>query len=146
MRIIHSTLFLLAALVALTPSARAADGASVQAVLIIATKEKAPADPRLAPYEATLQRNLPESSFRYAGEGSAAVPGNGRATISLGQGHRIELQGEGGGGGIRLKVVWLNGTGVVMNNSFTFQPGVPVVLGRRPSGGGDVPIVIVIAR
>lgn len=145
MRIIHTTLLLFIALGALAPFAPAADGASVQAVLIIATKEKAPADPRLAPYEATLQRNLPESSFRYAGEGSASVTGNGKASIALGQGHRVDLEGE-GGGGIRLKVTWRNGAAVVMNNSFTFQPGVPVVLGRRPSGGGDVPIVIVIAR
>lgn len=147
MRILTLAFSLLCAVVALPALASAADGASVHAILVIASKEKAPADSRLAPYEATLQRNLPESSFRFGGEGSASVAGNGRASISLGPSHRVELQGGNKeADGIVIKVQWMNGKTVVMNNSFTFQPGVPVVLGRRPSGDGNVPIVILIAK
>lgn len=148
MRILTIALSLLFAVAALPPLSRAADGASIRAILVIASKEKAPADARLAPYEATLQRNLPESSFRFGGEGSATVAGNNsRASISLGSGHRVELQsGAKDADGIVVKVQWMNGKTVVMNNSFTFQPGVPVVLGRRPSGDGNVPIVILIAQ
>jgi hypothetical protein len=147
MRILTLALSLAIATLALPLTSLAADGASVHAILIIASKEKTPADARLAPYEATLQRNLPESSFRYAGEGTASVAGNGRARISLGPDHRIELQGGNKDAeGFLIKVQWMNGKTLVMNNSFTFQPGVPVVLGRRPSGDGDVPIVILIAK
>jgi hypothetical protein len=148
MRTILATFSLLLAIVALPRSARAADGASVHAILITATKEKAPADARLAPYESTLQRNLPESSFRYVGEGKATVAGrNSRATISLGSVHRIELEGgDRSTSGIQLKVRWLSGNATVMTNSFVFQPGIPIVLGQRPSGDGNVPIVILIAR
>lgn len=146
MRLIKLTLsLLLLAAAALPARAVAADHASVQAILIIASNQKAPADPKLAPYEAVLQRNVPESSFRSAGEGSASVSGNGHATISLGQGHRIELDAE-PGTGIRIKVQWMNGEKVVLSTSVTFQPGVPVMLGRRSSNDGDVPIVLLIAK
>jgi hypothetical protein len=134
--------------IALPPIAHAADATAVHAVLIIASKEKAPADPRLARYEATLQRNLPESSFRFVSEGSASVPNNGPVTsLSLGTGHRLQLKSSGkDNDGIRLKIEWRNGKAVVMDNAFTLQPSVPVVLGSRPSGDGNVPIVIVTAR
>jgi hypothetical protein len=141
-------LSLLLALVAWPSVSRAADQASVHAILITASKEKAPADRRLAPYEATLQRNLPESSFRFVAEGTASVAGSGtRASISLGSGHAVQLQGGSrDGDGISIKVRWMSGRNVVMNNSFTFQPGVPIVLGQRSNDDADVPIVILIAK
>jgi hypothetical protein len=146
MRINKLTFFVLLLAAAILPSfARAAERVSVHAILIIASNEKSAADPRLAPYEETLQRNVPESSFRFAGEGSATVAGNGRAAITLGQGHRLEFEGE-SGGGIRLKIQWMNGRKVVISGSFTFEPGKPIMLGNRPSGDGAVPIVLLIAK
>ena len=147
MRLTTLSLLLLAALV-LPCQVHAADTASVHAVLITASKEKAAADPRLAPYEAVLQRNLPESSFRFVGEGNATIAGRGsRVTVNLSSSHSLELESGGHeGDAVAVKVKWLNGKTVVMNNAFTFQPGVPVVLGRRPSGDGDVPIIIVMVR
>ncbi len=145
MRIIRSTLFLILTALALQPAAYGADTTAVHAILITASNEKAAADPKLAPYEAALQRNVPESSFRYVAEGSARVPAGGHATLALGRGHRIELENE-KGGGLRLKVQWFNGANVVMSGTFNAQPGVPFMLGRRPSGNGDVPIVLVIAK
>ena len=147
MRILAFTFSLVLAFFAWPLAAQAADDTSVHAILITASKEKAPADSRLAPYEATLQRNLPESSFTYTGEGTASVTGKDSRSIPLAGGHRIELQGVSKNtDGILIKVRWLNGKTVVMNNSFTFQPGVPIVLGQRPIGDGNVPIVILIAK
>ena len=148
MRTLTFAFSLLVVLLALPFSAYAADQSLVHAILITASKEKAPADRRLAPYEATLQRNLPESSFRLAGEGKASVAGKGnRASIDLAGGHRVELEGgQKDSDGIQIKVRWMHGRTVVMNNAFTFQPGVPIVLGQRSSDDGDVPIVILIAR
>jgi hypothetical protein len=148
MRIIKLTLsaLLLAAALIAPGRALAADRSiSVRAVLIIASNEKGPADPKLAAYEATLQRNVPESSFRFAAEGSASVSGNGHATLTLGQGHRIELEGE-SGSGIRLKVEWMNDGKLFVGGSFILEPGVPLMLGRRPVGDGQVPIVLLIAK
>jgi hypothetical protein len=147
MKIITLSLSLLFALVVMPRTARAADAVSVRAILITATQEKAPADKRLAPYEATLQRNLPESSFRFVVEGSAKITGRGRATISLDRGHRLELEGgERTAHGIKLNVQWMNGKTLIIDNSPLFRPGVPVVLGQRPGGDGEVHIVIVIAK
>lgn len=147
MRSIQLPFVVLLALVAWLPvRALAAQGASVHAILITATNQKAPADPKLAPYEAELQRNLPLSSFRYIGEGSAQIAQGARGAISLGRGHRLELEGEKAAGGIKLKVLWKNGGNVVMDTTLTLQPGSPVVLGRRPGDDGETPIVLVIAR
>lgn len=148
MKTISLILSLLCAALVLPQHTRAADGASVHAILIIASKEKAAADPRLAPYEATLQRNLPESSFRFGGEGRATLgTKNSRATIALGGAHRVELEGgTKDADGIRITVRWLNGGKTVMSNTLPFQPGVPVVFGARPSNDTDIPIVIVIAN
>lgn len=147
MRIITFALSLLLAAFAWPMHARGADGAAVHAILIMATKEKAAADPRLAAYEATLQRNLPESSFRFSNEGRATLGAKStRGTLTLGT-HRLELEGgTRDADGIRIKVRWLNGNTVVMSNTFSFQPGVPVVLGLRPSNDAEIPIVIVIAQ
>jgi hypothetical protein len=148
MRTITLTLSLLLALIALPVHARAADGASVRAILITASKDKAPADARLAPFEETLQRNLPESSFRFVAEGTASVAGNNsKARISLGGTQSIELEGGSReADGIHLKVQWFNGKTMVVGLPFIFQPGVPVVLGHRKSNDGDVPIVIMVAK
>jgi hypothetical protein len=127
--------------------ARAADSTTVHAILIMASNEKAPADPRLAAYEAELQRNVPESSFRLLGEGSASVGGSGRAKISLGRSHRLEIESEKSGGEVRLKVQWLDGNRIILTTTLAnLQPGVPAMLGRRSSGDGEVPIVLVIAK
>lgn len=124
----------------------AADGASVDAILIIASTEKGNSDPRLAKYEATLRGNLPFESFRYAGDGSTSVSAGGRATLTLGRGHRLELEGEKSSGrGIRVKVRWLDGGRELMETMLVLQPGVPAVLGRR-GGEAEVPVVLVIAR
>jgi len=145
MRIIKLTLSLLFAASALSSTLAAAEGATVQAILINASNEKSAADPRIAAYEAELQRMVPESSFRFIAQGTAALTGTGRAAISLGNGHRIELERE-KGGGLRLKIQWLNGSKLVLGGTFNAQPGVPIMLGNRPSGEGAVPIVLVIAK
>ena len=57
MKIIQLTFALLLAAIALPQPARAADTVAVRAILITATNQKRAADPKLAPYEAELQRN-----------------------------------------------------------------------------------------
>jgi len=147
MRLIPFTLTCALALLFLVPAMRAADNATVRAILITATNLKREADPKLAPYEAELQRNLPLSSFRYVGEGSAAVTAGSKSVISLERGNRVEFEGERSGGrGIRMKILWQGGRTVIMNTTLTLQPGVPAVLGRRPSGDAETPIILLIAR
>jgi hypothetical protein len=146
MRIIKLTVSLLLATLALSAAVRAAETASVHAILIMATNEKTAADPKLAPYEAELQRNAPESSFRFVAERSATVAVGGRTTISLGGGHRLEVERE-KGGALRLKMQWFNeAKSVIGPITVNAQSGVPIMLGNRPPGDGQVPIVLVIAK
>ena len=97
MRIIQTTLALILAVSLLPLPCPAADGASVHALLISASNQKGGSDPKLATHESTLRRNLPFDTFRLTGEGSASVAAGGRASLSLGRGHRLELQSEKGG-------------------------------------------------
>lgn len=129
------------------PTVLAADGAAVTALLINASNQKGGSDRRLAPYDATLRRNLPFDTFRLAGEGSARINAGGHASVSLGRGHQLSLHSESGrGAGIHLKVDWTSGGKTLMSTSLTLQPGVPAVLGRRGGGDGEVPVVLLVAR
>lgn len=147
LRFLSLLLGALAALVSLAPFARAAaaDAANVQVLLVVASNEKGPADRRLAPYEAELQRNLPESSFRLAGEGSATVTGDRPVSVALAQGHRIEFRRE-AGGGIALAVQWKNGNETLVRGTMHAVPGKPFVMLWRPKSGSEVPLVIVVAK
>ena len=144
-RLIYLMLAALLGLIATSSSAFAADGTSVQALLITASKGKGGSDPRLAPYEATLKRTLPFDTFKFSGEGSASIAGNGRATIRLTGGHQLQLTGgERAGDGIKVRVEWTNGGREVISISMTLQPGIPAVLGR--GGEGEVPVILLIAK
>ncbi len=145
MKKIHIVLVLLLGALLAPHAALAAEGLSVRGILIHASNEKRPPDPRLKPYEAELQRNLVFSSFQYAGEGVTKVAGGGRSTVNLAKGHRLELESDtSGGSGIVLKVQWLNGSTLLISTSLTLQRGIPAVLVNRQ--GDDADAVIVIAR
>ena len=144
-RLIHLTFALVLGAIAFSPAATAAEGASVRALLITASKEKAASDPQLSEYIATLKSVLPFTTFKLSGQGSASVAGKGTASISLPSGHRVQLSdGTRAGGGIKVRVDWTNNGQPVMGTSLTLQPGVPAVLGR--GGEGEVPVVLLIAR
>jgi hypothetical protein len=89
-------LILAACLVPVLGSAAQGGGTRVRAVLVIASKEKGPTDPKAAPYVGELRANLRYESFRYVGENSTTVPAGGKASLEV-QGRRLELQSEGGG-------------------------------------------------
>lgn len=130
-------------------AAPAAEAKSVRAILISATNLKREADPKLAAYEAELQRNIPLSSFRYVGEGAASVAAGRPTPLNLPRGNRLVLEAEKGGGKeTRLKVQWVSGKDVFFNITLTVESGstATAVLGRRPSGDGETPIVLVIAK
>lgn len=124
----------------------AADAAAhVRVMLVYASNNKEAADPRLAHYEAELQRNLPESSFRLVAEGAASVSGDRPASVSLARGHRVEFTRE-SGRGLSLGVQWKNGSDTLVRGTMHAVPGTPFVMLWRPRSGDEVPLVIVVAR
>lgn len=139
-----SVLFLAALAVA---PLRAADSTSLRAILVAASNEKGASDRRLAAYEPTLRSILRFESYRFLGEGSAALSVPAQGTLNLGQGHRLEIETEGTGkGAIRLRVEWYEGGDILMRTVITQRPGVPTVLGGPRRGNGEVYAVIVIGR
>lgn len=138
---------LLCGLALLCPALTARDAATtVQAILISASNRPGGVDPRLSAYAGELRRNLPFTSFRHAGEGTARLsPGS--TSLTLANGHRLELEGgRAGRGGIQVKVQWLQGNRVVMTTTLNLQPGIPAVLGRRGGDEGETPVVLIIAN
>jgi len=118
-----------------------ANQATISAILVIASNERGPSDPRLAAYEANLKRTLRFESFRYIGAGSATVAVGGTGAVNLPNNNRLALQAEATDGGpVRMKVSY-GSTNVVI------PPGKTVILAGRPAGKpGEVSAVIVTAE
>lgn len=143
-RLIHHTLALLLGLAVLSSAALAAEGASVRALLISASKGKGASDPQLAQYVDNLKSTLPFDTFKLAGQGSASV--SAAATINLPGGHRVQLSDASRSGDtIKIRVEWTQGNRQIMATSLTLQAGLPAIIGRG-SGEGEVPVVLLIAR
>jgi hypothetical protein len=144
-RIIHVTFALLLGALFAPTAGLAAEGTSVRAILITASNEKGPSDPRLAAYEQELQRNLVFSTFKFVNEGAANVPPRGHTTINLGR-HRVELEAERSAEGpIRVKVQWMNDGKLEIATTLSLQPGIPAVLIRRRDEA-QVPVILLFAR
>jgi hypothetical protein len=147
MRIIHCLFF--AALLALPRLTTAAEGGTtrVHALLILASNQRGESDARLSAYEPTLRSLLRFESYRLAGEGSANLSSPGKASVNLGRGHSLQLDTEkSDGGGVRVRVSWMEGGRNLMNSGLALRPGVPAVLGGPSSGKqGEVWAIILIA-
>lgn len=138
---------LLAGLVALLGSARA-ERASLQGILLSASNEPGQTDRRLAPYEPNLRRILRFESYRFLGEDSATIDVPASGSLSLGDGHDLEVTTERSDGkSIHVKVRWTAGGRTLMNTGLVLRPGVPAVLGGPSTGNkGEVYAVILIGR
>ena len=131
-----------------TGAERGGDRASFHAILIAASNQKSGSDRRLAPYEPTLKRILRFESYRFISENRGVLTAPGKETLSLGQGHKLEIEMEQSGGETRrVRVRWLEGERTLMNTGLSLRPGVPAVLGGPPwGGGGEVCAMILVAR
>lgn len=145
MHLIFRFLLLAGLLLVVSPLA-AAERLDLTAMLVTASREPGPSDPRLKPYEATLRRILRFESFRLQGQGRAALAVPGEGQLSLGSGHQLRVETE-PGGGARVQVEWREGGRSLMRTGLVLRPGVPAVLGGPGTGqSGEVFAVIVIAR
>jgi hypothetical protein len=132
----------------LFPALRAADRASVQGILIIASNEPGKTDRRLASYEPTLRQILRFESYQFVGDDSTSldIPASGK--LSLGSGHELAITTEGSDGrSVHLKVRWTSGGRTLMSTGLVLRPGVPAVLGGPRTGTkGEVYAVILVGR
>lgn len=148
MKFILRLTLLFAVLAGLALPARAAERASLQGILISASNESGQTDRRLAPYEPTLRRILRFESYRFLGDDRASLDVPASGTLTLGDGHQIEVTTESSDGkAIHVKVRWTGGGRTLMNTGLVLRPGVPAVLGGPSTGNkGEVYAVILIGR
>jgi len=146
MKTILRLTFLLAALAGLFISARAAE-TSIQGILITASSEPGKTDGRLAQYEPTLRRILRFESYHYVGDDSARLEVPASGSLSVGDGHELEVTTEQSDGkALHVKVRWTSGGRTLMNTGLTLRPGVPAVLGGPSNSKGEVYAVILVGR
>jgi hypothetical protein len=145
--ILRLTLILLTLGACLGP-VQAAERASLQGILITASNEAGQTDRRLSAYEATLRRILRFESFRFQGEDSTSLEVPASGSLSVGDGHTLEVTTERrDGNAIHAKVRWTAGGRTLMNTGLVLRPGVPAVLGGPSTGHkGEVYAVILIGR
>ena len=146
MKTILRFVFLFAVLAVPLTSLRAAE-ASVQGILITASNEAGQTDRRLASYEPTLRRILRFESYHYVGEDSARLKVPATGSLSVGDGHELEITTEHADGkSLQVKVRWTSGGRTLMNTGLTLRPGVPAVLGGPSTSKGEVYAVILIGH
>jgi hypothetical protein len=139
---------LLAAFLGMLAATHTAKAADVRGILIAASNGQGETDRRLAAYEPTLRRILRFESYRFLGDGRATVEASDKGSISLGEGHELEIEAERSDGkAVSLKVRWLKGGRTLMNTGLQLRPGVPAVLGGPATGNKDeVYAVILVSR
>lgn len=136
----------LALLFGLLALASPTQAGTLQAVLLTASPERGPTDPRLSTYEATLKRVLRFNSFTFQGSDAVSLDPNGRAEMIIGQGH--ELVVETGENPLAVRIRWTEGGRVMMNTGLTLRRGIPAVLGGPSTGraAGEVYAVILVQQ
>lgn len=140
-----SKLIPLLLLALLAPAAGLA--ATFEAILVVASKQAGPSDPRLAPYEANLKRILRFESFRLAGQGETDIDIPGTGTINLGSGQSLALTAGGDPkAGTRVQIKWRQGQRLLMDTGLVLRPGVPAVLGGPAKDKQAVYAVILTAK
>ena len=141
-------IFLLTALLGLFSTARAAERASIQGILVAASNEHGESDRRLGPYEPTLRRILRFESYRFLGEDRTALVVHQSGRLTLGDGHQLEVETESvDNNGIHIRVRWVAGGRTLMNTGLVLRAGVPAVLGGPSTGSkGEVYAVILIGK
>jgi len=146
MKTILRLVFLFVVLAIPLASVRAAE-ASVQGILLTASNEAGKTDRRLAEYEPTLRRILRFESYHYVGQDSAHLDVPATGSLSVGDGHELEITTEKADGKtVQLKVRWTSGGRTLMNTGLTLRPGIPAVLGGPSKSNGEVYAVILIGR
>jgi hypothetical protein len=147
MKTILRLAFVVTLFTGLFATAPRAQAASVKGILITASNASGKTDGRLASYEPTLRRILRFESYHYVGEDTATLEVPESATLSVGDGHQVEVTPEHADGkSLQVKVRWISGGRALMSTGLTLRPGVPAVLGGPSTREGEVYAVILIGR
>ena len=132
------------ATIAVTTAGIADDAIRARGILVAASNEKRDSDARLSEYVPILRRVLRFESYRFLGSGSGPAPEGASTSVSLGDGHSLQITVESiKGDQIRARVSWLGGGRTIMNTVLVLRRGVPAVFGG-PKDGNEVLAVIMV--
>lgn len=131
---------------ALAPVAAQSTEVQVRAVLIYASNEEGPSDPRLSDIEPQLRRVLGFAHYRHYGEGNEKVALPGSATIRLGRGYNLQIEtSQAARGRIRLQVNWRKGNqGLMSTSTVVSRGGAPAILGGPSHENGKLIVSLTV--
>jgi len=139
-------LLLLPALLAGLPRLEAAETVNLEATLILASSNASGGvDRALRPYEPTLRRLFKYDTYQLLQRATASAPLPGRRRMSLGGGHRLEIEArQAEGGKIRLRTRWLRGDRLLVDTAVVASRNRPTVLGGPPAEGGQGALLLIL--
>lgn len=146
MRLIRLTILALAAAIATSSIASAAEIMMAQAMLVAASDKPGKTSKKLSPYEPNLKAVLRFESYRLEGDATAQVLIHQREALDMGGGHKLEVEVlQISGDRVKARVKWIYGDKSIANTVMVLRRGTPAVLGGLPKNdAGEVLSVLVL--
>ena len=143
---IHPSIYILITLfIGITLSASRVEAAKVsfRGTMILALNESGPTDARLSRYEGKLRRLFKFKQYRHFGQGGVSIEVPGKASFSLGNGYRMQVEvSPAQKNKIRAGVRWIKGKRNLINTVLVMQKGVPTILGGPTHKGGNLIVIL----
>ncbi len=116
---------------------------SLRGTMILASNEKGPNDPKVKRFEGKLRRLFKFGHYRHYGAGGTSIDMPGKASFSLGNGFRMQVEvSPAAKNKIRTGVRWTKGKTTLINTVLVMQKGVPTVLGGPSHEGGNLIVIL----
>jgi hypothetical protein len=135
---------LIVALCALATGVVAEETYTVKAVMILASDEPAPIDPRLERIEFRLRRIFKFEHYLHFGEASAVLTNSSSVTMDLGHGYQVEVTTSKRKKRVRTRVRWVKDDATLVDTSVFLKKNVPTILGGVPHEGGQLIIALTL--
>ncbi len=132
-------------LIPITLSAKggSSDTLSIKGVMILASNDTATTDPSLKAYEKTLRRLFKFKSYKRYGGGNTQLNLPGKSTMSIGSGHKVELNAKPiNQQKSRISIRWLHRGRAQINTTIVMTKGKPTVLGGPSVKGGNLILIL----
>lgn len=124
---------------------RAEEKVSFKAVMIYATNEPGEQDTRLKQVEPKLRGVFRFKRYQHYGAGSSSTALPGKASLSLGKGHKLDLKvSHADQGKVRAQVRWTRGGEKLMSTAYVLNRKDSTVIGGPSHDKGKLIVVLSI--
>ncbi len=116
---------------------------SFRGIMILASNESGPTDGQLKRYEGKLRRLFKFKQYRHFGQGGASIEIPGKASFSLGNGYRMQIDASPAQKDkIRAGVRWVKGKRNLINTVLVMQKGAPTILGGPSHDSANLIVIL----